>query len=271
MGKVNGPLCVNVDWHQKQIIDKRAAENRILTDAAHYWPTESLPFARALACTQVVLLHGKADKPFVEAKDAWGLPDCLKAAQDYRINFLDTRETMRGWPNLRNDPDKFATSKDFEYLIDRMGEFIRVGFNREIDQTNKSWKVVPSLDVPWLFQAVIIWTLADYLGIKLEDWNKYKPIMHGVKILDTENIMNTKPTGRIHRKIVSIFKDYGKLVHDIKLLEDAGKWYKCRVNPGSIEKFLDNEAITHILDRSRVENDIASFDLATGYPRRWRK
>ena len=88
-----------------------------------------------------------------------------------------------------------------------------MGFNRETDQTNKAWKVLPSVDALWLYKAVNTWTLADYLGIKLEDWNKYRTLVRDGKTYDTEAIMTNKPTAgpgrKIYREITAAFKLYG--------------------------------------------------------------
>lgn len=242
---------------------QRQAQTKLLSDAAHYWTPDSLPFAYALACTQIVLLHGKADKQYHEAKEAWALQDCQLAMQDFKTAYLDKNETLRGWPSLWNEPDKFTESQDFEYLVDRHAEFIKVGFNRETDQANESWKVLPSLDVPWLYKAVTTWTLGDYLGIKLEDWNKYKPLVRDGKTYDTEDIMTSKPTHRIHREVVSLFKRYGKLVHDGKLLDTAGMWHRARVLCNTLREAADYYHIDPIDLSKRIE----PYDDATGWPR----
>ena len=72
---------------------KTPTPQRVLTGATHYWPRAALPFAYAMSCTQVVLIHGKADKPYQEAKEAWGLPDCKLATRDFRAAYADKKET----------------------------------------------------------------------------------------------------------------------------------------------------------------------------------
>jgi hypothetical protein len=258
----------------KYRFDTRAAignnpSTKFLSDKAHYWPTESLPFAYALACTQIVILHGKADKVFNEAKEAWGLPDCQAAAEGIIINILDIKQMVRGWPvlfnNLQNWPGKSDKYTDFLILIDRLCEFIKKGFNREIDQANKVWKVLPA-DNP-LFKAIIIWTLAEHLGIKLEEWNQYRPLVHDGKIYDTEDIMTNEPTHRVQREIrheiISFLKKYGALTNDKTIQYTADMWYKARVEYNSAREAADYFRIDPIDLSKRIE----LCDDVTGWPR----
>ncbi len=48
-----------------------------LTEAAHYWPPEALPFAYVIACIDIVLLHSdEASTAYSKAIKALGLPGC---------------------------------------------------------------------------------------------------------------------------------------------------------------------------------------------------
>ena len=93
-----------------------------------------------------------------------------------------------------------------------------------------------------------------------------------------DDTMLCNPSTRTERSIKSVlvkaFKHDGFVLrHDTKLLKEADKWYKCRVNPGTIEAYLDELAKVNIdadLDRGNLENAIAPCDRATGYPRKWR-
>jgi hypothetical protein len=242
------------------------AVSKFLTDKAHYWPVESLPFAYAMACVQVVILHGKADKQYQEAKEAWGLPDCVSVAEGIVVNYFDLKEIVRGCPslfnNLESGPDKYAGSKDFLHLINSLCEFIKIGFNREIDRANEVLKVLPDADSP-LFKAVIVWTLADYLGIKLEDWAQYRSLVRDGKVYDTDDIMTNKPTHRIHRELVSLLKGYGKQVHDGKLLDAAEMWHRARVLYNTLREAADY----YHLDPIDLSKRIEPYDDATGWPR----
>ena len=73
--------------------------------------------------------------------------------------------------------------------------------------------------------------------------------------------------------LIKAFKhDSFVLRHDTKLLKDADQWYKCRVNPGSIETYRNELAKNNEYpERSNIETAIAPCDEATGYPRQWRK
>ncbi|MDP2729313.1 MAG: hypothetical protein Q8O55_02365 [Dehalococcoidales bacterium] len=266
----------NKTYSQRELAFARIKERnqletqRLFSDGAHYWTADSLPFAYAMACVQVVILHGKAEKQYHKVVEAWALPDCQLAMQDFKAAYLDKAETLKGWPGLWNEPDKFTDSQNFEYLLDWVAEFIKEGFNREIDRgINESWKVLPSLETP-LFMAVATWALADYLGIKLEDWNTYKPLVRNGKTYDTEDIMRNRPTHRVHREIASLFKRYGKLVHDKKLLDVAEKWYQSRVVYAGPEEYTRRYYIDKDIyyDPRNIGNEIKPCDYATGYPRR---
>lgn len=94
---------------------------------------------------------------------------------------------------------------------------------------------------------------------------------------DFDYEMPRRPSTRKERSIRSVlikaFKHDGfALRHDAKLLQDADHWYKCRVNPGTIEAYLNELAKDGIcLERGYIESAIAPCDQATGYPRKWRK
>lgn len=88
----------------------------------------------------------------------------------------------------------------------------------------------------------------------------------------------TRMSRQVRRQIVRTLRWNFNLHHYSKLLDDAEKWYKSRVNPGTIEDYLQELADLDIEgekpiypDRGRIENDIAPCDEAIGYPRQWRK
>lgn len=157
-----------------------------------------------------------------------------------------------------------------------MNELILVGFNRQVDQDDESWKVIPDTS-PLLKSVIIIRSQAEYAKMKLGDLNKYRPVQIDGQEYDLNTIMADKPTAGPERKIYRTLTDAYqrltfKLKHDAKLLKDADQWYKCRVNPGSIEAYRDELAgHNEYPDRSNIEAAIAPYDEATGYPRQWRK
>lgn len=219
-----------------------------------------------MACLQIVQCHGRVDEAHRKVKEAWGTQNIEKAAAQFIVQY-----NSHCWPKPMFDYEQYKDSPDFNHLIDCISEFIKKGFNREEDKKNELWKVLPSTDVPWLFNAVGTWALADFPGIKLGDWNVYKSAVYHGKTYDIEDVMTSKRHDRVRRYLTS--KKCGKLVHDKTLLKDADLWYKCRVNPGTIEAYL-NEASWQSeadLERSNVEIAIAPYDEATDYPRKWRK
>jgi hypothetical protein len=267
--KLANQVYGNSDYRK---IAKRGRRNQLFSDAAHYWSDGSLPFAYAMACTQIVLLHGKAEHSYSQVKGAWDGNDCLKAADGLIETFQNKIIPNKDWVNVLTPPSEYNNSQDFQHLISCIQVFIREGFNRQEDIDNQRWKVEASLENPWLFKAVAMWSLADAGGIKLEEWNEYKSLPHKGKVYDIENIMRNKPTDRTHRKLVLHLKKYGKLAHDRTLLDVAEKWYCCRVSPGTIEAYVNELAKDeNYIDRSNVEAAIAPMDEITGYPRKWRK
>lgn len=99
----------DVDQRRKAIYDERARENNLrkglLSQEAHHWPLESLEYAYAWACLEIVLLHSdKASHIYTEIRDAWVLPgckamidgfkDCLPVTNDWKLRHL--RRGKRG-------------------------------------------------------------------------------------------------------------------------------------------------------------------------------
>jgi len=257
---------------------------RTLTKAAHYWPTEALSFANAAACVDIVLLRSQeANTAYYETVKALELPGCQalisdtkKAVLAYASNlqqFTDkvTTAARKGQFTPPGKLQKYADNGDYLTYIERIREFTRVGFNRQIDRDNEACKVKLE-SAPNLFGFIICRTIAEYCKVKLENWNKYRPD-------DIDRIMSGNPSTRPERQLKkAVTKAYKHnawtLRHDSKLLKDADQWYKCRVNPGSITEFLNELADQDppiIIERARVSLDLAPYDEATGYPRKWRK
>jgi len=288
----------------KARIDERAtrgSRGSLLSRETHHWPLESLEFAYAVACVEIVLLHSdKANTIYNEIREAWELPgcrdliggfkDCLPVTNDWQAKALKAREKGEPIPDcpdewldtyFKHAPAYFegeAHNIDWEYLLNKIKELILVGFNRQIDQDNETWKVIPYTS-PYLAGVIILRSQAEYCKVKLENLNKYRPTRIDSQLYDLNTIMADKPTAgterQIYRKLVKVYQDYGfTLKHDAKLLKDADQWYKCRVNPGSIEAYLDELANLDLpiyLERSNIETAIAPYDEATGYPRKWRE
>jgi hypothetical protein len=294
-------LKTGYDLRLKALIDERATRQGLLSQEARHWPGEVLEFAYAVACLEIVLLHSdKANSIYNEIVRAWNLPgcqtvmdgfeSCLPVTNDWKTKALKAREKgelFPDWPSewlatyFQHAPVYFedeAHNTDWEYLLNKLNEFILVGFNRQADQDNEAWKVIPDTS-PLLKGVIIMRSQAEYAGVKLEDLSKYQPVKIDNKVYDLNTVMADKPTVGPERKVYRALTDAYqalnfRLKHSKKLLKDADQWYKCRVNPGTIEAYLDELAKandTADLDRGNAENAIAPCDQATGYPRRWRK
>jgi predicted small integral membrane protein len=167
---------------------------------------------------------------------------------------------------------KYANNQDYLAYIQRIRDFIKIGFNRPIDRENERCKVkLDKLeDAPILFAFIVCRTIAEYCKVKLENWDRYRPEL-------VNRIMRSNPTTRQDRwfkkMLIRAYKrNAWTLRRNSKLLKDADQWYGCRVDPGSIETYLDQQAEQGItLDRGRIQNDIAPYDDVTGYPRKWRR
>lgn len=263
----------------------------LLPDAV-YWPFERLPESKlqtyAMACVETALEYSEdARTIYTEIIQSWELTGCQVLINEFGQYKQDTRAWLRDRAKavVRNQPppdwpdswkDVIARTEgntDFHKLLKYVAYFILIAFNRKADIENQTPKILPRKS-SYLAQAIVFCSLLDYLEIK--------PELKGPRVMpDSEltefhwfcrtlaNRATTRPSRQIRRNLRRQGFD---LHHYSKLLDDAEKWYKCRVDPGSIEDYL-NELATQgiVLDRGRIENDIAPCDEATGYPRQWRK
>jgi len=225
---------------------------RTLTGAAHYWPLEALSFANAAACVDIVLLCSKeASTAYYEAVKALESPGCQALISDtktevsaYASNLQQfthkaTTAARKGQFTPPSKLHKYADDGDYLLYIERIREFIRVGFNRQVDRDNEAWKVKLE-SAPTLFGFIICRTIAEHCKVKLENWNKYRPD-------DIERMMSGNPTTRPERQTKRVIRQtYNRynwtLRHDVKLLKYADQWYKCRVSPGTIEQYISDES-----------------------------
>jgi hypothetical protein len=289
-----------IDQRKKTKIDEGATLKSFPKQKAYYYLPGSFVYAYAIACTNIVLQHSeKAARIYREIVSAWELPgcqsmiggfeDCLPTTLTWKAKALEAKENgelvpelPREWfdtyfKNASSDFHGESHDNDWKLLLNKIEALILVGFNRQSDIENKKWRVVPDTSY-WLKSVIILRSLTEFCKLKLEDLNKYKSVSINNEIYDLNIIMTEKPTdgpGRnIYRVLTGNFKKYGfALKHDTNILKDAEQWYKCRVDPGNIEIYIEemyiNGGIT--LDRGRIENDIAICDEATGYPRKRRK
>ncbi len=259
---------------------------------AIYWPFKRLPELRleayAEACLEIALRYSEdARAIYTRVVQSWELPGCQvlidgfrKHKGAYRAYQRDrARAVVRNQP-LPDLPDgckdvilKAESNADASKLGKYVGYLILVGFNRRADLENKNPKVLQGRS-SYLAQSIVSASLLDFLEI----W----PELKGPRIMpDTElaefrwfcHTLTGRATTRPSRQIRRTLRRHGFNLHHYQTIADgAEKWYKSRVNPGTIEAYLAELGTQGIyLDRGRIENDIAPCDEATGYPRKWRK
>jgi len=263
-----------------------------LTDAIYY-PFKQLPETKlatyAVACLEVALNYSEpARAAYLRVIQSWELPGCQTLINEYVRCKSDTRDYLnsqaravvrgKSQPSYPDSWNKVVAraenNADFQQLLRYVTIFILVAFNRQSDIADSKPKVVPARSSN-LVQVIVRCSLMDYL---VEN-NLSGPRV----ILDDElaefywflQILAGNPNRQARRKISKILRSKGfELKHFSKILNDAKRWYKSRVNPGTVEEYLDKLAKEDIhadLDRGNLENAIAPYDEAMGYPRKWRR
>lgn len=264
---------------------------------AIYWPFKRLPGSKlaayAMACVETALKYSEKARAIYDGivVQSWELPDCQAMICEFTRYKQDTRTWLRSLDKavVRKDPladfptawtdviMKAKDNADFHKLLARAAYLVLVGFNREIDLQNQMPKILLE-KTPYLGMAIVVHSLLDYLAIK--------PELKGPRALSDESsarfiqfchTLASNPTTRKRREIkhtiVQKLRCEGYTsCHFGKLSKVAEQWYKCRVNPGTIEAYRDELANEYIyLERSNIEKAIAPCDEATGYPRQWRR
>lgn len=238
----------------RQIKKRHRPSKNIFGQSAHYWPELMLPFPIAAACTQVVLESSeKAKAIYNEAVEGWNKPDCQKALSEVKIPFLSCLEAIialdnkdvAGWDDpLEELKERYRDSEDFKFLVDRIHQFILVGFNREADLKTGKYRVKPE-EAIWLFYSVFLETLVDH-GVNNPAFNKTKVFEFGGQFLDPSMFVDGVANNRVHRKRVNLYRKIGwKLKHDHKLIKKANLWYQVRVVfSGSAEYCRSKDSIS---------------------------
>ncbi len=270
---------------QRQFIEQKK-QRRTEPTGRIYWFDEALPFGRAWACVRAALLRTKNQVLFDRIKEAWALPDCLKAMLEVRDAMLDTNQIVDSvtrakriyqatgempMPEAMFDTQAYNGSANFQTLSDRICEFIREAFNRESEKTEGVYKVVASLDRDKpLLSAVISWSLGEFCQLKVEEWDQYGKVRINGKLIDV-----TEPNSRVHRAFTKVSNQFRMTqVHNAKLAGDAEKWYQCRVNPGTVPLYIENLVRQYAksdadadkgIEQSNIYHALDAFDDVTGY------
>ena len=253
-------------------MSKRKKSGKIYGKNSHWWPKEMPPFLVAAALIDIVLEScEKAGFLYSEIKAAWGLTGCQLALCEVKMPLIDLLALAEGNQNVQL-PDELIESynrhkghPDCQYLIERINEFIKIGFNREQGEQ----KVIPFKET-WLSFTSGLKALVDF-SVKRPDWDTYKLVEFSGRTYDLTTALDGESRNRKHRQNVDLFQSKGwhrKLDRTIK--KAAFHWYQCRVVYSSIDDYLDAEADkgNTKLDLKNIQKEIRVCDEATGYLKR---
>ncbi len=272
-----------------------------------YYPPELMPFVYCSACLEVVLSKSeKAQELYDRIIDCHDLPGCRdvwnilgeqipdrsnlmkqivkESGYDYNrppqtrnVGIPLMRGLLKGGINLaRKYQEKYQSlvldsktrSMDFEKLIGRVNEFIKVGFNNEVEQARGRYKItVDSSEL--LVSTISLLSLGEYHGLDMENFEKLK-VPRGNKTLNLGDIVSGKIPVRMHRELATNYRNAGfKLKHDYKIKDGAELWYNCRVAYSGPEEYCRQMLINNKVELhpANVSNEIKPFDEAVGYPR----
>ena len=266
-----------------------------------YYPFKRLPGVRlavyAFACVEVALEHVEEEvrTTYYSVVNAWDLPGCQALINEMALSTEDISTWLRSFDGALNDnkpladwPSQFATvfmntegNADFIRLFQLAGYFVWTAFNRKEDLENRTPKVLPFVKDPYLLAAVVFLALQDYLTLSPEVkgpsvWSDESQAKFDQYCVDILAAPSTRKGRVLKQEVRRMLRREGYVLrHDSKIRKAAEAWYKCRVNPGRIEDYVDelaNNNISADLDRRNLQNAIVPCDEATGWPRRrWHK
>jgi hypothetical protein len=271
------------------------SRSKLLTTDIQYFPRnmpESKLAYAADRCLQVIFDHSEEAKAtFFKIVASCSLPGCAQFMSNfikqhpkqisrfsssifkYPINKFPAKPV----PNIFNfidiDSANF-TNPDMCDLISYVNGLILKQFNRKIDLDNDRPKIVPDLEKVEpraLLLVIFLRALISSLSLDIDKIDRqYRG--ENKRIMEAKNLTTRRERQR-KSELLNRARGYGLvMIHDTKLYKDALMWYKCRVNPGTIEAYRDELAQDNkYSDRSNIETTIAICDEATGYPRQWRK
>jgi len=248
------------DIELKASVTKEAiSRDKLITDDIQHLPLKRVPESRlayaADQCLQVILDYSEeARATFFEVVEAYLLPGCFQPMydvfwqrrgqiRDYTAGALkyDTRNgNTKPWPSLVNhlgmDMADYENA-DMRQLCNCINELISKCFNRKQDLDNECPKIVPDgvTGEPWHLinaisnRALIIALKADTARLDREVRGE-----NGRIIVAKE--LSTRKERRRKSELLNKARQQGLvLIHNSKLYADAVMWYRCRVNPGTIE------------------------------------
>lgn len=270
-----------------------------------YYPFKRLPgvmlVTYAYACIECALdyalEHEQSDKQAADSiaayqalVESWDLPGCrarIAEMAEYKENFSTWQralnEAVKENKPLPDWPWEWASvlvktdyNADYHELVRHAHSFVLSGFNRKLDIENEAPKIVPEKSPLWLL------TIAYSLIVHYLPYAE----VEGPAVLADESVIeyyrscaelpvwpDTRPERRAKTAIRQTLKREGyRLKHESVIRMGAEAWYKCRVNPGTIEAYVNELVKEDIYPlRANIEATIAPYDEATAYPRKWRK
>jgi len=225
---------------------------------------------------------------------SWDMPGCQELISIFNRLKLVISALMREYAKaaIRHEPSiwpgvegeltaslgcSLDANTDFASLTERMGIFIYKVFNRKTDLDDNMPRVLLGQSAH-LTKSLYFDSLVDYLLVH--------PDLKGPDVMTTDEkgkfycflgILDNKSNTRAYRSISHALRTAGfSQSHVGKICNDAAHWYGCRVVCSTIEDYVhavynisqDNPGV--VLNPTRISEDIAPFDKAMGYPRKWR-
>lgn len=274
------------------------------TSGSYYAP-ETMPLVRCGACLLVALQASEsARQRYYEIVETFRLPDAktffghlesvvkrkeglsallyrqttskinkdksLKKARALFESLGDiiAKETERVLPNLEphyNLKTDQLNNEDIKLLIGRISEFIKDEFNYRGRKPKLTSETAGDLALVIIFRAI-----AEYRHFEIIDEGHKRGMKISGEYYDFTVGLDTEPDSRKHKALTKYYQDSGmKFKHDDKILQEAERWYQCRVVYGSITRYCGamlKQGIT--LRVTNVSNEIKKCDEALGYPRR---
>jgi hypothetical protein len=257
---------------------KKSNQNRKKSGKnSHNWRPEMMPLLLAASLVNVLVENSKEARDiYQEIVEAWDRPDCQELLKDDNVAIPIAEieawaKTVIKGNEYESDLDiwtetyeRYRKSDDFQYLFDRIREFIKVGFNRDKD----SPKVIASR-APYLCIAIVVWTAGRYMEKSL-DWDMKQYLELGEKKLEISNFIEGE-SRRMHGFHVPLLKMYGYRLHQDGTMKDISLyWYQSRVVYSGPEEFCREyyKKEDVYLDSRNVNRMILECDIAAGYPRR---
>jgi hypothetical protein len=266
---------VKVDLNRKALYDARSQQLNPNTrafrnnDRRINFPPAGKPFLCAWYTLEYVIdTYLEICKRYGHLVELLRLPGCQILIDDWSTystpaNVSDDATAMNVIPTVIKE--KHGNNTDFAQYTQAIQEFVLLTFNRQIDRENQKPKVTTvTLE---LHAAMEFRTLANYYGISPAELERYIDIR-------TEDAMTLPKNSRIRNQLSSLFTKFDwDMSHKAILLRGAEQWFKCRVSPGSIEQYLDDESKSnrhnpnHPLTSDRVSHELEEYDIALGYQR----